>query len=317
MSLSEFELIQQYFSDIRYANSDAVALGVGDDCALLQLKPEEQMALSIDTLVAGVHFHEDSNPYDIATRSIAVTVSDLAAMGANPLAFTLALTLPKADSAWLEPFSRGLRESAERYGLSLIGGDTTRGPLSLTLQVHGSVPVGQALTRSGAQVGDLILVSGSLGDGRAALDCFDPEFPIAKEYREELIEHFHRPQARVELGVSLREVATAAIDVSDGLLADLGHIARASGVTAQLALESLPISPALRQNWAAEQAQQYALSGGDDYELLFTAAPDYFLKMPSSSTQITVIGQILSRTEADCVDGTGNPLNDSGYKHFC
>ena len=315
MSLSEFELIQQFFSDIDHAHSEAIPLGVGDDCALLQLPTNEQLAISIDTLVAGVHFPETAAPYDLACRSVAVTVSDLAAMGATPFAFTLALTLPDVDVVWLEDFSRGLRDSARLYGLSLVGGDTTRGPLCLSLQMHGAVPAGQALTRAGAQEGDLVVVSGSLGDGRAALECFKTDCAISQAHKEYLLDRFYRPRARVELGQSLRGLASAAIDVSDGLVADVSHIAQASKVTVELDHEAVPLSEALRANWPLDVARGFALSGGDDYELCFTVSPDHFRQL-QSSVPLAVVGRILPQGEGDCVDPDGNLIELSGYRHF-
>jgi thiamine-monophosphate kinase len=322
MSLSEFELIRQYFSNIQPAGVEGVALGVGDDCALLDVPAGQQLALSIDTLVAGVHFPVGANPYDIACRSVAVTVSDLAAMGARPLAFTLALSLPEVDEPWLQAFSQGLRDSAGQYQLALVGGDTTKGPLTITIQVHGLVSAGKAITRSGAGVDDLIVVSGCLGDGRAALHCLSDDCSapasLSQQKRASLLERFYRPTARVELGRKLTGLATAAIDISDGLLADLGHIARASGLTAELDQQVLPYSEALQQ-WPADVARTYALSGGDDYELCFTV-PAEALRCLQSQTVIplTVVGRMLARGAGDCVDPSGRVLdqNNSGYKHF-
>ena len=323
MSLSEFELINQYFSRIDYCDdADAVALGVGDDCALLTVPDDQQLAISIDTLVAGVHFPDADLPFDIAKRSVAVTLSDLAAMGAEPKAFTLALTLPGPNRVWLQSFSRGLRESADEYGIALVGGDTTKGPLTISIQVHGFVPKDSAIRRSGASLGDSIVVSGSLGDARAALDLFDEKLKLQHPKERYIRERFYRPQARVGLGQQLQGLASSAIDISDGLLADLGHLARASNLTAQFDSGLLPLSPVLSSHWDAETAQGYALTGGDDYELCFTVPEAREQELIKLSEQLglplTVIGKMVERAEHDCVDKQGLPFESeqTGFKHF-
>lgn len=229
--MNEFELIRRYFAAARCAQGgDGVVLGIGDDCALLALPAGEQLAVSTDTLVAGVHFPESCDAFLLGQRALAVSASDLAAMGATPLAFTLALTLPSANESWLAEFARGLQTMAQSCSLALVGGDTTRGPLSLTLTVFGRVPNGQALLRSGAQVGDLLCVGGELGDAAGALPLVLGQREAAADISEALLARYWSPQPQLALGQALRGRATAALDISDGLLADCGHIAKASQV---------------------------------------------------------------------------------------
>ena len=322
-SLTEFELISRYFSNIDGGNlSSVVTLGVGDDCALMSIPEGQQLALSIDTLVAGRHFPVDASPYDLAQRALAVSVSDLAAMGATPLAFTLALTLPSVESSWLKEFSQGLRLAAQTYRIPLIGGDTTQGPLSLTLQVHGAVPTGRALRRSGGSAGDGIFVSGTLGDAAAALAMMQQSLAVSDHQQPFLLERFYRPQARLALGKKLLGLATAAIDVSDGLLADLGHICRASGVGAKIHTENIPLSPVLSKVVAREQGLGYALTGGDDYELCFTAPVKCREALADIAGElglaVSEIGLLVEGEGLTCVDSLGQPLsfNSTGYQHF-
>lgn len=323
MSLSEFELIHKYFSRIDYCDdADAIGLGVGDDCALLTVPGDQQLAISIDTLVEGVHFPDADMAFDIAKRSVAVTLSDLAAMGAEPKAFTLALTMPGSNRVWLQGFSRGLREAADEYGIALIGGDTTKGPLTISIQVHGFVPEGAAIQRSNASLGDRIVVSGYLGDARAALDLFDETLKLQHPKERYIKERFYRPQARIALGQQLRGLASSAIDVSDGLLADLGHLAKASSLTAQFDPSLLPLSPVLSNHWGAETARGYALTGGDDYELCFTVPEAREHELVQLSEQLgiplTVIGKMVERFEHDCIDSQGQPFDgeQTGFQHF-
>lgn len=226
--MGEFELIRNYFAAAPCAQvGEEVALGIGDDCALLALAPGEQLAISTDTLVAGVHFPDVCDPFLLGQRALAVSASDLAAMGARPVAFTLALTLPQVDADWLQAFARGLNHMAQGCSLRLIGGDTTRGPLSLTLTVFGAVPAGSALTRSGACAGDLLCVGGALGDGAGALPLVLKQRSIEASIAEALLARYWSPQPQLALGQALRGRATSALDISDGSLADCGHIARA------------------------------------------------------------------------------------------
>lgn len=325
MSLSEFDLIDRYFAQLTStlsAKAVAVDLAIGDDCALLTIPEDQQLAISIDTLNADVHFPADANASLIAQRALAVSVSDLAAMGASPLAFTLALSLPEVNESWLADFSAGLKLATEQYDIALIGGDTTRGPLSITVQVQGIVPKGYAIQRGGAQVGDVIYVTGSLGDAAAALEGMQGRLKLSKTAERYFNVRFYQPRARIEVGESLHDLASAAIDVSDGLAADLHHILRASGVAAELHCAELPISNALSQACSPERALNFALTGGDDYELCFTAAPDKrdqiaelaeFLEVP-----IHEVGRIVMGEGLLCLDANGNALelSQAGYQHF-
>jgi len=278
--MGEFELIERFF---KRPTPNAV-LGVGDDCALLQPKPGMQLAISSDMLVSGRHFFPDVDPHALGHKALAVNLSDLAACGARPTAFTLALALPQARAEWLEPFSQGLLALADLHGCELIGGDTTKGPLTISITVLGEVPPGQALLRSGAQVGDDIYVSGTLGDARLALGVFWKEWELPEAVFAQARQRMERPTPRVALGQALRGLATAAADISDGLLGDLGHILKQSGKGATLHTESAIELLAVRArsmspagSFASEISDGLALrcvlSGGDDYELVFTAPP--------------------------------------------
>lgn len=288
MALGEFDLIRRYFTNLGAA--EGVALGVGDDGAVLDIPPGHQLVSVMDTLVAGVHFPEDTTPFDIGYRALAVNLSDLAAMGAEPRWFTLALTLPKADETWLTGFAAGLRSLAERFGIALVGGDTTRGPLTITVQAEGLVPIGQALRRSGARPGDGIYVTGTLGDAAAGLALHQGSLQTDGDTAEFLRSRFFRPEPRVQTGLALRGMATACIDVSDGLLQDLGHVLAASGVGARLELDRLPLSAALRQS-ADQRACELALSGGDDYELCFTLPASVQMKDAGVATCVGHISE--------------------------
>lgn len=323
--MNEFSLIERYFSDIGFSSTQQfphVALGVGDDCALLDLPVGHSLAVSSDSFVAGVHFPAAAAPYDIARRCLAAAISDLAAMGAKPLGFSLALTMPEVDEVWLQQFSDGLRQSAEFYVMPLIGGDTTRGPLSITLHVHGSVPKSGGLRRSAARPGDSVFVSGCLGDAAAALALIQGELAVVESDQHYLYSRFYAPQARVVLGETLLDVATAAIDISDGLLADLGHIARASAVAVEIDVHKLPLSDALLRIDNARKVERFALAGGDDYELCFTARPDQHVFLAEFSelldVRITEVGRVLEGAGISCLDADGRsvPVAGSGYQHF-
>lgn len=265
--MNEFSLIKSYFQSLGCPRQD-VDLGIGDDGACVTLLPDHQLVVSCDTLVADVHFSSHWAAYDIGYKAAMVNISDLAAMGATPCWMLLALTLPTADPAWLEGFSAGLDTVLKQYQMVLIGGDTTRGPLSMTLTVQGQVPVGQAIKRSGAHVGDKIYVTGSLGGAAFALQL--AQYPMVTPPHQKILQHqLHYPTARVAWGMLLREYASAAIDISDGLSSDLNHMAVASGLGACLQLSQLPYHPLLLQ-YAPERAHDMALHGGDDYELCFT-----------------------------------------------
>ena len=323
--MDEFQLIAHYFADITpdtVVKAQSVALGIGDDCALLTVPEGMQLAMSMDTLVAGRHFPADAKPYDIATRAVAVSISDLAAMGALPATFTLGLTLPEASPDWLQSFSEGLKTQASYYNIALIGGDTTRGPLSITIQVHGLLPRGRALQRSGAQAGDRVFVTGHVGDGAAALALLEKTVSANKSQHDYLIEHFYRPEARTMLGIDLLDLATAAIDISDGLLADAGHIAKASEVAIELRADALPISATVQQLFSAQQGIAMALTGGDDYQLCFTAPPDNKAALQKLAEQlgilITEVGAVTAGEGIRCINASGEALalTHTGYQHF-
>lgn len=269
MALGEFDLIKRYFR----RPVQRAALGVGDDCALLRVQPGMQLAVSTDTLVEGRHFLSTVDPVRLGHKSLAVNLSDLAACGAQPLAFTLSLSMPRAEAAFLEPFAQGLLALADEHGIELVGGDTTAGPLTIGITVIGEVPPGQALLRSGAQVGDTLWVSGRLGDARLALEVFRGRLSLGADDFQQARDAMELPQPRVALGLALRGVASAAIDLSDGLLGDLGHVLAASAAGATLQLAALPRSPLLARQTEPRQ-RQCLLAGGDDYELLFTAPAD-------------------------------------------
>ncbi len=306
MPLSEFTLIYRYFSAL--GRGEAVDLSVGDDCAILRLEPGERLATSVDTMVEGVHFPADTFPEDIGFRAASVAASDLAAMGARPLGMTLALTLPAIDELWLHAFSQGIADAAAQYQLPLVGGDTTRGPLTITVQVLGALPLAQALLRGGASPGDELYVSGTLGDAAGALAFLAGDWRASPTEAEYLLNRFNRPQARMELGQELLGRATAAIDISDGLLADAGHIAAASGVRLEIDPLLLPLSPALASHPSPDQARLWGLTGGDDYELCFC--------LPAAETAppgCTRIGCAVAGSGVDC--GLDIEIA-AGYQHF-
>ena len=294
MSLGEFDLIAKYFD--RPARRATV--GIGDDCALLTVPAGMQLATSCDMLVEGRHFLSTVAPARLGHKALAVNLSDLAACGAEPLAFTLALALPSADEAFLESFSRGLFALADVHGCELIGGDTTRGPLNICISVFGQVPVAGALLRSGARVGDDLYVSGALGDARLALEVFRGTLRLAGGDFETVRRAMEMPQPRVALGQVLRGVASSAIDLSDGLLGDLSHVLQRSGVDAVVDVDAIPRSAVLRAQPVAVQ-RLCALSGGDDYELLFTAPPERAQQVTAagiaSGVALTRIGCIVQR----------------------
>lgn len=320
MPTAEFDLIQQYFSH-DYPQRAEVVLSVGDDAALCNIPAGQQLAISVDTLVAGVHFPLDTPAEAIGHKALAVNLSDMAAMGAQPAWMTLALTCPHVDADWLQGFAHGLRQLATAANVSLIGGDTTRGALTITIQIMGLVPTGQALTRSGAQVGDGIYVTGSLGDAGLGLDIVQGGASVASPHANWLTRRLSHPSPRWQAGQNLYGVANSAIDISDGLAADLGHILNASGVGATLIVDNLPLSKAMQAAVTPEQAWRYALTSGDDYELCFTVpvAAEYLLagvlpfKLP-----YTRIGTIEAASGLRCVrrDGSAFSLARAGYQHF-
>src|SRR5574340_1237181 len=293
-TMSEFDLIRRYFT--RAAPS--ALLGVGDDAALLQASDGNVLAVSCDMLVSGTHFLPDADPYLLGHKTLAVNLSDMAAMGAAPRWATLAIALPGADEAWLEKFSEGFFALAQQYGVELIGGDTTRGPLNLCVTIIGEVPALQALRRSGAQVGDEIWVSGRLGDASLALAHLQGLIVLSGSELAACAAALHQPQPRVSLGAALRGIASSAIDISDGLLADLGHILEASQLGAEIEFAALPLSPAMQGYISQPLARQCVLSGGDDYELCFTAPAARHAELPEIAARLglplTHIGKIVA-----------------------
>jgi thiamine-monophosphate kinase len=317
--MGEFELIRNYFAAAPCAQGgEGVALGIGDDCALLAVPPGEQLAVSTDTLVAGVHFPDPCDPFLLGQRSLAVAVSDLAAMGASPFAFTLALTLPTVTADWLQAYAHGLSEMAGACGVALVGGDTTRGPLSLTLTVFGHVPCGQALTRSGAQPGDLLCVGGELGNAAGALPLVLGQRSAEPAVAEPLLAHYWSPRPQIGLGLALRGKASAAMDISDGLLADCGHIALASGVALRVERDRLPLSNALLALLGESDAQHASLSGGDDYVLLFTVPSVRLSALLAEGWPIHVVGNVTAGQGVMLVDSLGRDITPQirGYQHF-
>lgn len=323
--MGEFDLIARYFT----RPVQRAALGIGDDCALLAPAPGMQLAVSCDMLVEGRHFFAGTDPERLGHKALAVNLSDLAACGARPLAFTLALSLPSVQEPWLAGFSRGLLRLADAHGCELVGGDTTQGPLNICITVFGEVPAGQALLRSGAQPGDDIYVSGTLGDARLALEALQGRIALAPEVLAAARLRLEAPTPRVALGLALRGLASSALDVSDGLLGDFGHILRASGVGAcidtsitlkLIAASAYPISAG--GLFDANYLQQCTLAGGDDYELAFTAAPArrgaVAAAAQASSTPVTRIGVVEAAPGLRLVDAQGRPVAQryASFDHF-
>jgi len=316
-ALGEFDLIHKYFTrPVKRA-----VLGVGDDCALLQPAPGMQLAVSSDMLVEGRHFLSTVSPQRLGHKALAVNLSDLAAAGAQPLAFSLALALPRADEAFLDGFARGLLALADEHHCELVGGDTTQGPLNICITMFGEVPPGQALLRSGARAGDDLYVSGSVGDARLALECFRGSVALAGEAFEQVRVAMEQPQPRVALGVALRGVASAAIDVSDGLLGDLAHILNRSAVGATIEVDAVPRSSVLTSQPLALQ-RECTLAGGDDYELLFTAPSSSAAAVQMAARQAGVsatrIGRIDRSLALTLVDAQGRevPHTFGSFDHF-
>jgi len=317
MALGEFELIERFFTrPVRRA-----VLGVGDDCALLAPAPGMQLCVSSDMLVDGRHFLSTVAPQRLGHKALAVNLSDLAACGAEPLAFTLALALPRADERFLQGFAEGLWALAECHGIELVGGDTTAGPLNICITAIGQVPAGQALLRSGARAGDELWVSGTLGDARAALEVFRGTLAVPGDAFAALRQAMELPEPRLALGQRLRGLASSAIDVSDGLLGDLGHVLRRSAVGARLDVDALPRSAQLAALPPAVQLE-CLLHGGDDYELLFTAAPARHAAVQAAARDagvpVSCIGRIEPGNTLVVTDGRGQALvvERSGFDHF-
>jgi thiamine-monophosphate kinase len=324
----EFDLIELIRARCAIERED-VHLGIGDDAALLAVPVGQALVVSTDTLVAGVHFPSQTHAYDIGWKALAVNLSDLAAMGATPAWATLALTLPAADARWVGEFADGFSTLAREYKLALVGGDTTQGPLCITVTIHGLAPEGTALLRGGARVGDEVFVTGTLGDAAAGLRCLDRSdvdanrlLAAAPGTREALIERLNRPAPRVAQGQLLRGWATACIDVSDGLLADLRHVCAASGVGADIDADELPASPALLALFDRDARRSLQLAGGDDYELCFTAsalaAPQLLGDLARSGCAARRIGRIIGPPIVCARDASGNEIAAPrrGWEHF-
>lgn len=318
--MSEFDLINRYFKYLPCQRTD-VLLGIGDDCALLQPPAGKQLAMTADTLVAGVHFPVNTPAVDIGYKSLAVNLSDLAAMGAEPAWAMLALTLPVADENWLQQFMSGFSELACEHGVQLIGGDTTSGPLSITVQLTGFVTPDQVLRRDAAKPGDKIYVSGTLGDAALGLKkCLG--HIASKNSLLHCVSRLNRPDPRVALGRELLAVCRCSIDISDGLMADLGHIVNASCCAANIYLNKLPLSDELQKFYGNDIDWSVVATGGDDYELCFTLPPQHepLLKIiaEKTHTRLTCIGEIISGKGVHCFDEAGREVGfaNAGYNHF-
>jgi thiamine-monophosphate kinase len=319
MPLDEFSLIKCYFSRPAITG-EGVVVGVGDDCAVIKPQPGEQILVTTDSLIDGVHFPRSSDAGQVAKRALRVNLSDIAAMGGVPRWFSLALTVPGIDEKWLRNFSKGLNEVADEFGCWLVGGDTNRGPMSITISVLGSVPVGRELRRTGASARDTIYVTGSLGDAAAGLACIEGR--LIAEDSDYLLKRFWYPTPRIQEAIILRDYASAAIDISDGLMADLQHIVGASGVGAEIEVEALPLSRELSRSVDRDLALNWALSAGDDYELCFTVPENKVPGLESLIRKGTLvasrIGRITAGGEIICRDANAKKVGvvEYGYRHF-
>lgn len=317
MSLSEFELIHRFFRDLGAARDDVV-LGIGDDGAITRVPPDHELVTTVDTLVSGVHFDENAAASDIGHKALAVNLSDLAAMGAEPAWATLAISLPEVDESWLQSFAEGFNALAAKHRVQLVGGDTVRGPLQVTVQLQGLVPNGAALTRAGAQPGDAIFVTGTLGDAALALRMIESGATPS----ETVLGQINRPVARVAAGIGLRDLASACVDVSDGLAADLGHVLAASNAGATLQLKALPGSVAIVVVGDEQERWRLQLAGGDDYELCFTAPADNVGQIDALAREldlrITRIGEVEKKKGLRLArpDGTLWDMPPGGFEHF-
>jgi thiamine-monophosphate kinase len=311
MSLGEFDIIARYFA--KHDPRSDVLLGIGDDAAIVTTSPDRRLVVAMDTIVEGVHFPIGTDAADIGHRALAVNLSDLAAMGSEPSWMTLSLSLPRSDSAWLEGFSAGLLTLAQRHNVALIGGDTVKGPMVITVQIAGSIETDRWLTRGGARPGDLLFLSGTPGEAAAGLALIQGGAPDGAASRH-LQQRFLRPEPRVSLGRELRTTATAAMDVSDGLVTDLDKLCAASGCGARVELEKVPTSAAMRELFDAASCIDFALAGGDDYELLFTVSPDRAGAVPVSCACIGV----MTADRAVVCTREGEPVEilRRGYDHF-
>ena len=317
LRLDEFSLIEKYFKNQKISRPDVI-LGIGDDAALVNVPSNCLLVLSMDTLVEGVHFPPQTSPFDIGYKALAVNLSDLAAMGAEPAWMTLALTLPEINTTWLDEFTKGLNQLAKQFNVQLIGGDTTRGPLTVTIQVHGFVQPHHVLSRHGAKVGDKIYVSGTLGDAGLGLQIALGNRDLPIQDKLFVLQRLNRPIPRIQLGILLREIATSAIDISDGLLADLNHILKSSNVGARINAKNIPLSQAL-QNLPLAEAQQLALTAGDDYELCFTIPTEnentLIARLSHLEINYSSIGEI-QKAPGLQIDGFSDDLCKFGFQHF-
>jgi thiamine-monophosphate kinase len=318
--MDEFDVIDRYFKPLGNTAANIV-LGIGDDAAVLNVPPGEQIVVTTDTQVEAVHFPVAADPAAIAYRSCAAALSDIAAMGATARWVSLALTLPRADADWLHGFAAGAADALEFADADLVGGDTTSGPLAITWSIIGTVPQDDALRRDGARPGDALYVSGSLGSARAALELLDLQEP-ASGFQQAVIARYWKPQPRLKLGSKLRGLANSCIDVSDGLLADAGHLARRSRTGVEIASDDLPLQAELIALFGAERAREFALTGGDDYELCFSVPRDEEVNLMRGTTQfdvpVTRIGRITRESGVRVIDREGKPwpTKHTGYRHF-
>jgi len=319
--MHEFEIIKKYFQEPAKLDENVI-LGIGDDAAIVTVPEQQQLVVCVDTIVSGIHFLPETPPAAIAHQALAVNLSDIAAMGAIPKWFTLALTLPKQDELWLNEFSLGLFELAHQHQVALIGGDTTRGPLTVSIQVLGLVPIGKSILRNGAKIGDKIYVTGTLGDAALGLAMLQESIAVAPEHHAYLQKCYQKPEAQLCIGQKLRDIATSAIDISDGLAQDLQHILTQSHVGAQIFSARLPLSAALSATVVSKQAFMLALTGGDDYELCFTipASKEKELEKIAQECDVvcTCIGEIVANLGLEILDNNGVPiqLNKLGWEHF-
>lgn len=321
IKLSEQAIIQKYFVK-QTQLPDSVLLPIGDDATILNVEPGKQLVMSVDMSIAGVHFDESWPAKDIGYRVLAVSLSDLAAMGAVPSWVTLALSMPKVDEDWLAAFSEGFFELANAHHLTLVGGDICRGPLSMSVQVHGLIDAEQALRRDGAKVGDIIYVTGELGSAGFALNMQDEAKQLSEDDYQHVQSRLRRPKPKIEAGKALAGIAHAAIDISDGLLLDLGYLIDASHVGATINMESLPVYDGIRQQIAKRQAYELALSSGDDYELCFTAPQQKETiiaeKLAACHCECIPIGVITKEAGLRCIQADGQlfTMSKKGYQHF-
>ncbi|MCH7694691.1 MAG: thiamine-phosphate kinase [Proteobacteria bacterium] len=321
MSLSEFKLINKYFKDLTAVQNDVIC-GIGDDAAIINIPAHKELVVSVDTLVNGVHFLPATDPYDIGFKSLAVNLSDMAAMAAQPRWATLSLTMPDNDAAWLESFSKGFKDLAQQYSVALVGGDLTHGPLTITIQILGLVATGAAIKRSGARPGDAIYVSGCLGAAALALKVLNKEIQGVSTLSASCNRHLLQPVPRIDIGNNLQGIATSAIDISDGLIADLGHILKASSVGAVIELDTVPLCKELNKVTDQDLVWQLSLCSGDDYELCFTVPSsrkdELDSKLSAVDCPISCIGVIQEGSVLRCLlaDGSEYDIKAAGYRHF-